>query len=110
MIIESLGLVAPRDKSKELQTALSYLLGPTRMESGCLACHLYQDVSNPNCYRFECLWETEADFIRHLRSNIYRQVLILMELSAEPPSVQFHTISGTHGLELVHATRQNTRG
>jgi hypothetical protein len=31
-------------------------------------------------------------------------------LSAEPPSVEFHTISETHGLEFVHATRQQEPG
>ena len=106
MILESVGFIARRDKTKELQAGLSFLLGPTRVESGCVGCHLYQEVANPNCFRFESVWTTQADFIRHLRSDNYRQVLILMELSSEPPDVQFHTISDTHGLELVHATRQ----
>jgi quinol monooxygenase YgiN len=110
MIIESLGLVARRDSRRELRAALSFLLGPTRVESGCVACHLYQDVTDPNHFRLECLWSTEADFLRHLRSDIYRQVLILMELSAEPPRVQFHHVADTHGLELVHATRGHTPG
>ncbi len=106
MIIESLGLIARRENRRELQGALSFLLGPTRVESGCVSCHLYQDVSNPNGFRFECLWKTEADFVRHLRSEIYKQLLILMELSAEPPNVQFHVVSETQGLEFVHATRK----
>jgi len=110
MIIESLGLVARRDSRQELLAALSFLLGPTQVESGCAACHLYQDVTDPNCFRLECLWNTEADFLRHLRSDIYRQVLILMELSAEPPRVHFHQVSETHGLELVHTTRGHTPG
>jgi hypothetical protein len=41
-----------------------------------------------------------------LRSDSYKQVLILMELGAEPPRLQFHTIADTQGLELVHAVRQ----
>jgi len=106
MIIESLGLVSRGENRRELQVALSFLLGPIRVESGCISCHLYQDVVNPNGFRFECLWKTELDFRRHLRSEIYKQLLILMELSAEPPTVQFHTISDTQGMELVHATRQ----
>lgn len=107
MIFESLSLVARRDNRRELQACLSFLLGPTRVESGCLSCHLYQDVSNPNGFSFECLWKTEADFLRHLRSEIYKQLLILMELSAEKPTVQFHKILETQGLELVHAARKH---
>ena len=53
----------------------------------------------------KCLWNTESEFLRHLRSDIYRQLLILMELSTEPPQVKFHHVAETHGLELVHATR-----
>jgi quinol monooxygenase YgiN len=105
MIIESLQLVARRENRRELQAALSFLIGPTRVESGCLSCNLYSDASDPNRFQFECLWQTEAEFIRHLRSEIYKQLLILMELSAEQPTVRFHTIAQTRGMELVHATR-----
>jgi len=110
MIIESLSLVARRENRRELQAALSYLLGPTRVEAGCVRCQLYQDVSNPNILQFECAWRTEADLLHHLRSEIYKQLLILLELSAEPPNVEFHTVSETHGLEFVHATRQKSPG
>lgn len=106
MVIEILGLVARRDNRRELHAALSFLLGPTRVEPGCVACHLYQDVTNLNCLHFQCLWKSEADFLRHLRSENYKQVLILMELSAEPPDLQFHTVFETRGMEVVHTTRQ----
>jgi len=110
MIIESLGLVARQENRREVQAALSFLLGPTRVESGCVSCQLYQDVSNPNGFHFECLWKTEEDCARHLRSELYKQLLILMELGAEAPSVQFHTVSETQGLEFVYATRQQESG
>ncbi len=106
MIIESLCMVARRERREELQAGLSFLLGPMRVESGCISCHLYLDVTNPNAFHFECLWKTEADFVRHLRTENYRQFLILTELGAEPPSIQFHTVSATRGLEWVRATRQ----
>jgi len=110
MIIERLGLVARRENRKELQAALSYLLGPTRVEPGCVSCHLFQDVTNPNGFQFECLWETEAHFVRHVRSEIYRQLLILMELSAQVPSVQFHAVSDTKGLDFVRVNREQLTG
>lgn len=110
MIIESLQLVARRESRRELLAALSFLLGPTRVESGCVSCDLYLDGTNPNRFRFECIWKTEADLIWHLRSEIYKQLLILMELSVEKPIVQFHTISQTQGMELVHATRLHEAG
>jgi quinol monooxygenase YgiN len=110
MIIENLQLVARRENRRELLAALSFLLGPLRVESGCVSCDLYFDGGNPNRFRFECVWKSEADLIWHLRSEIYKQLLILMELSAEQPVVQFHTISQTQGMELVHATRLRDDG
>jgi quinol monooxygenase YgiN len=106
MIIESLSLIARRENRRELLGALSYLLGPTRVEAGCLSCKFHQDVNNPNVLQFEIAWKTEADLLRHLRSDICKQLLVLSELSIEPPRVQFHIVSETHGLEFVHAARQ----
>ncbi|HTQ97992.1 MAG TPA: antibiotic biosynthesis monooxygenase family protein [Candidatus Acidoferrum sp.] len=110
MIIESLGLKARMENRKELQAALSFLLGPIRVESGCVDCNLYQDVTNPDGFRFVCLWKTQADLVRHLQSEIYRQLLTLMEFSVEPPSLEFHTVTETQGLELVHASRPQAYG
>jgi quinol monooxygenase YgiN len=105
MIIESLGLIARRDNGRELATALSFLLGPTQAESGCVSCRLYQHVSSPNRFHLECCWTSEADLIRHLRADNYRQFLLVMELSAEPPQLQFHTVAGTRGMDLVQEVR-----
>ena len=105
MIIESLGLVAHRNSRKELEATLSFLMNPLRAEAGCVTCHLFQDTVDPNSFRFECIWDSEADLIRHLRSEIYRHFLFLMELCVEQPIVQFHSVADTRGLELVHATR-----
>lgn len=110
MIIERLVLVARRENRRELQAALSYLLGPTSVEAGCVRCQLFQDVNKRNILHFESVWKTETDLLRHLRSEIYKQLLILLELSAEPPSVQFHTVAETRGLEFVHAARQQETG
>lgn len=110
MIIESLCLVARPDDRRELQAALSFLLGPVRVEAGCLSCQLYQNATNPDVFYLECAWKSKEHLIAHLRSDNYRQLLILMESGAEPPWVQFHTVSATHGLELVHSSRQHETG
>jgi len=106
MIIESVSLVARPDNRRELELGLSFLLGPIRVEAGCLSCNLFEDVTDLNQFRFECLWDSADDLLRHLRSGVYRQLLILIEMSAAAPSVQFHTISVTQGLEYVEAARE----
>lgn len=106
MIIESVGLVAPPDKREELRRALSSLLEPTLAKSGCVHCRLYQETSNANALRFESHWKTQDDLMRHMRSDAYKELLLLLEMSAEPPSIEFYTVSEIRGLELLQETRR----
>ena len=106
MIIESVGVSVSLSKREELGRGLSSLLGPTRVEAGCVDCRLYQDVTDPNKFRLETLWRTEDDLERHVRSEGYKKLLFLMELGAEPPSIEFHEVSQTRGLEFIEEVRQ----
>jgi len=50
-------------------------------------------------------WETQKDLIRHLQSDIYKRLLLLVELSAAPPVVEFFDVLEIRGLDLVEAAR-----
>lgn len=107
MIIERLGIVSSPDQREELRRALSALIGPMSVEPGCVGCSLYTEVGRPNKFCFETRWRSEAELAKHIRSEQYRNLLILIELAKEPPLVEFHDVSKTHGLELVSAIRKN---
>lgn len=107
MIIERIGIVCSPGKSEELRRGLSALVSPTTVEPGCMGCSLYTEVSNANKFYFETRWRSEAELFKHLRSEQYRHLLILIELGKEPPTVEFHDVSKTQGLELVMAIRRN---
>ena len=81
MIIELLGFVAPPDKHTNLYQTLYSSLGPTRVKQGCLECRLYHDADADKHY-LESRWSTEDDLIRHVRSDAYKKLLLLMELGA----------------------------
>jgi quinol monooxygenase YgiN len=85
--------------------ALCSLLSPTRVEPGCVRCQLYEDVEEPGSFALVEEWATPTDFERRLRSEAYRHLLMLMELSAEPPGVWFRVVSHTMGMEAIHAAR-----
>jgi len=106
MIIESVGIVAPGNRREELRRALAALVEPTQVEPGCVACQLYQETANASAFRFESQWKTQDDLIRRMRSEVYRSLLALMELSVEPPEIAFHMVTGTQGLEFVQAVRE----
>lgn len=107
MIIELLGFVSPPDKRKDLFNVLFSSLGPTRVQPGCVGCRLFQDCSDNNTHYLETRWETSEDLIRHIRSDAYKRLLLLMELGAKPPSIEFFTVSETRGLDFIEAVRQS---
>ena len=106
LIIERIAFVVVPERREDLRRAFSSLLGPTCVEPGCISCHLYQEVGNLDRFCLETRWKTDQELIRHLRSEHYRNVLILLEASSEPPLIEFHAVLETQGLELIRAVRQ----
>lgn len=49
----------------------------------------------------EELWNDKEDLNRHLRSDEYRKLLMLMETAYGPPEIRFHTIVDTTGIETI---------
>lgn len=106
MIIERLGFVAAADKHNDLYKALFSSMGPTGVKPGCMDCRLYQDCSDKNTLYLESRWETSDDLIRHIRSDAYKRILLLMELGSEAPSIEFFTVSEVRGLDFIECARQ----
>jgi quinol monooxygenase YgiN len=105
LIIESLRIVVRPAKREELQRALAAWIGPTQVESGCLNCRILQEGCEPHSFCYQAQWKTSDDLMRHLRSEHYRRLLVLMDLGEEPPVVEFHTVSETKGLDLIQHAR-----
>jgi quinol monooxygenase YgiN len=108
MIIEQMSIAVPQGKRQELGSALASFVGPTQVEPGCLGCHLYRSWTDQDELRFETRWSNESDLIRHLKSDAYKKLLLLMELSSTPPEVEFFAVVEAQGLNLVHTVREHT--
>ena len=106
MIIESVGFIGPLHKHEDLGKGLRSLVGPIRSEAGCVDCRLFQDALNPNVFQLEAYWKAEDDLERHVRSETYKKLLFLMELSIEPPMIEFHEVSQTRGMDFIQSIRQ----
>jgi quinol monooxygenase YgiN len=105
MIHSAVTIVARAEQREELLRALRVLVNPTRVEPGCLCCRLYEDVEDPGAITLIEEWSTRADLEQRLRSDAYRQLLQLMELSSIPPQLAFHDVVNTMGMEQVVAAR-----
>jgi quinol monooxygenase YgiN len=110
MIHSVVAILSPPGRRKAFAQALRSLVGPTRVEPGCLSCHLYEDIETPGAFALVEDWVSPADFERRLRSEAYRQLLLLMELSPEAPVIQFHTVSCTTGIDAILAARARPVG
>jgi quinol monooxygenase YgiN len=99
-------IVAAPNKRDEMLKSLRSIIGPTRVEPGCLECHVVIDAIEPERLTLIQTWSTQTDLSRHVRSDRYRMVLAIMESSAESPEVVFDTISKREGLEAVERLRQ----
>jgi quinol monooxygenase YgiN len=105
LIIESLRIVVRSGKREELRRALAAWIGPTQVQSGCMNCRILQEDNPPHSFYYEAQWKSPDDLMRHLRSEHYKRLLVLMDLGEEPPVVEFHTVTETRGLDLIQHAR-----
>ncbi len=105
MVISSLTIVTPPDSGRQIRRAFRSLLSFVRLQAGCLACNVYQDLENPDTIVMEEKWRTVKDLHRYIRSEHYRKVLGLMELSTIEPEISFCKVATIEGLELIQSIR-----
>jgi quinol monooxygenase YgiN len=105
MIHAMVTIVSPPRQHAGFAQALRSVVGPTRVEPGCLFCHLYEDVEIAGSFTLVEDWESPRAFERRLRSEAYRRLLLLMELSPQAPVIQFHSVSSTAGMDAILAAR-----
>ena len=110
MIQASLRIVAPEGNREEILGVLSRLKGPTEVLEECRACRIVEDVDDMNVLTYLVTWETQEDLEEHLRSDRFRRLLPYIEMSREPPEVDFSTIEEVRGIEfLVEVLSANTQ-
>jgi len=110
MIQAVVRIVAPDEKRSEAMEVLRSLKEPTEVSRGCLGCRILQDVDNR--YALTCVeyWETLEDLEQHIRSERFRRLLPYIDMSVEPPEVEFDRIDKIHGIEFVVDTLTSRRG
>jgi quinol monooxygenase YgiN len=107
MIIELLNISVPRGKREEFAKALASLVGPIEVQPGCLSCRLFQNWPQRDGLRIEARWESQEYLVRYLQSQIYKRLLLLAELGAGPPGVEFFTVVQSRGLDMVEGARSS---
>ena len=105
MITVSLGFRVSHKRRKDFMNSARLILGPTRIQPGCISCRLYQDLDESDAVFLVEEWDSRKKLDRHLNSDQYRVILSLMEGSDRFPDIKINTISKTEGLEAIEAVR-----
>ncbi len=101
MITATLQMVAAPERRDEILRAIRWLAGPCRMKQGRAGCRILRDLEEEDVLVLVEEWTSREALERHLRSDEYRQLLALAELSTRPPEIRFDTVARSEGLELV---------
>lgn len=105
MILAVLRIKSSPLRAAELVHALRTLMRSARAEKGFITCHLYFDADNTNSICYEEQWAERGQLEQQLRSPRYTSLLTLMESAVEQPSLEFHFVSESQGLDYVAAVR-----
>ena len=105
MILATIRMTIPPEKRNEALQILRLMAEQFKVDSGCLAWHIYEDVQEDNVLMVEGIWRSEEDLKRHLRSEEYLNVLMVMEMALKHPEVKFDTVSTSEGMAMIEKAR-----
>ena len=105
MIIEVMTIIVPERGKRGLGADLASLVVPIRVQPGCLVCRSLRGWPQDDTFQIEARWNSQEDLMHHLKSDTYKKLLLLMELSPAPPQLEFFTVSDLRGLDLVQDAR-----
>jgi quinol monooxygenase YgiN len=105
MHLATIRIAVPREKRREALEILNSMAERTRIQPGCLSFHVYHDEQEETVLMVEEVWKNQEDLGQHLRSDDYRNVLLVTEMALESPEIRFHKISHSAGVEIIEKAR-----
>jgi quinol monooxygenase YgiN len=107
MVLATIRITTSAKKFGEALRILGSMAEQCRVQPGCLSCRVYRGGQEDNVLLFEQLWGNEADMERHLRSDEYRKVLMVLEMAIKRPEIRFDAISSSAGIETIEKARSS---
>jgi quinol monooxygenase YgiN len=98
----------PVEKESAALDILSSITEQVQYEPSCISCQIYRSVNEPHAIMIEELWDTRENLRRHLRSDTYRLILLVIEMAESLPEIRFDSIIRSQGFELIEKERNRT--
>jgi quinol monooxygenase YgiN len=109
MIQATVRMAIQSRKSGEALKILRSVVELCRDDPGCLSCHIYGDQEEKDVLVLEEVWRSKEDLDLHLRSDEYRNLLLVLEMALKQPEIRFDTISSSTGIETIEKARGSIR-
>ena len=87
MVTLSMRLSADQPNKDRFVDTVRGMLGPIRVEPGCLDCRLCEDVEDDCGLLLLQEWRDEPALSRHIRGNTFRSLLMALDLLSMPPLI-----------------------
>lgn len=105
MIIFSLRVKLYPEKQSEALDLIRPILGPTCVQPGCISIAFYKDTDDSSILLLLEEWEDWSSLEDHIRSDSYRNILALMDLSSKQPEIKMNHVSKSRGIEWIEMVR-----
>jgi quinol monooxygenase YgiN len=109
MILASIRMAIPVQKRGEALKILRSVAELCRDDPGCLSCYIYRDLQDNKVLVLEEVWRAKEDLDLHIRSDEYRNLLLVLEMAPKQPEIRFDVISSSTGIETIEKARGQAR-
>ena len=110
MILATLRMAIPLQKRGEALKILKSMVARSHARpDDCVFCRICEDVLEDNILQLEEMWKSQEELERHLRSDEYHKVLLVLEMALKQPEIRFDTLSNSTGIETIEKARSHAR-
>ena len=105
MILVHMRITASTRQRRDILKTLRALAASTASRRGCAGVRILQEVDNHNAFLWVEQWDSDTDLERHIRSNEYRALLAVIDMSMRQPDIRFFNVDKTAGMEMIAERR-----
>ena len=103
MFMISIHISSPPQKRTELFNTLKLLINPVSVAPGCRQSRLFEDTSKTGSFMIVEEWLTRDDLVRRMKTDEFKKLLTVIEMSSTPPEIRCEKIFNANGIETIDA-------
>jgi quinol monooxygenase YgiN len=105
MVLSTVRMAIPLEKHNDALRILRSIVVQSRNDPGCLSYLIYRDLEDNNVLMLQGNWKSRKNLDVHIRSDEYRNLLLVMEMSLKQPEIRIDTVSCSTGIESIEKVR-----